>query len=314
MNAPMRIFSSASEAAAGVTRLTWFMIVLSAMIYAIVIGAMCVPIMRRRRRVSEGVDLSERSIRPILIGGLALPALVLAAVFVVAESAMGRYPDPPAGITVHVRAHQWWWELEYEADSHGPHFVTANELHIPVNVPVRLILTSNDVIHSFWVPQLQGKMDVIPGITNELRLVARRPGTYLGACEEFCGAQHANMAVRVIAEDSGAYQAWAAHQMADAGVVRDSALVEGQRLVVGGVCQTCHTVRGTPAQGRTGPDLTHVGSRLTLAAGTVPNTLGNIEGWIANPQAIKPGTTMPTLDTLNGLQLRAVAAYLESLK
>lgn len=312
--APMQIFSSASDAASRVTRLTWFMIVTAAIVYVIVMAAMFVGIARRRDRSPESVDMSERSIKPVLIGGVALPALILAAVFVVAESAMGSYPYPKYGLTVRVAANQWWWDLNYDFPQLAASFRTANELHIPVNVPVRLLLGSNDVIHSFWVPQLQGKMDVIPGQTNELRLVARRPGVYVGVCEEFCGAQHANMGIRVIADDSATFAKWATTQLADAAPPTDSTLLMGQRLFVGGPCALCHSVRGTPALGQVAPDLTHVGSRLTLAAGTLPNTVGSLEAWITNAQAIKPGAKMPSLNVYSGEQLRAVAAYLESLK
>ena len=174
---------------------------------------------------------------------------------------------------------------------------------------MRIILTSAEVIHSFWVPQLQGKLDVIPGDTNDLRLSARRPGQYTGACAEYCGAHHAHMGLTVVAEDPIAFRDWAARELTGGLPPRDSLALEGQRLFVGGPCSLCHTVRGTSAVAQISPDLTHVGSRLTIAAGTLPNTLGNLEGWIANPRSLKPGTKMPTLSVYDGAELRALAAY-----
>jgi cytochrome c oxidase subunit 2 len=313
-HAPMQMFSSASDSAERITKIAWFMIALAAIVYAIVIGAMVVATARNRRRAPSTVDMSTPGIRWIIIGGVILPALVFSAVFGVAETALGRYPDPRSALTINVTGHQWWWELEYALPQLSDHVKSANEIHIPAGVPVRLLVTTADVIHSFWVPQLQGKIDLIPGDTNDLRLMARKPGTYRGQCAEFCGAQHANMAITVIADDSATFARWLERQLADASPPTDSTLVMGQRLVVGGPCSLCHTVRGTPALGRTGPDLTHVGSRLTIAAGTLPNQLGTLEAWITNAQSIKPGAKMPALGEFTGQQLRAVAAYVASLK
>lgn len=313
-DAPLQIFSSASDSAARATSLTWFMIVLSGIIYVIVMAAMIVAMTRNRRRAASSVDMSDPGIRWIVIGGLVMPALVLAAVFVVAEAATGRYPEQRPVLTLHVTAHQWWWEVEYDLPDPTQRFKTANEIHIPAGQPVRIILTSADVIHSFWVPRLQGKLDVIPGDTNDLRLLARLPGVYRGVCQEFCGAQHANMGLIVFADDSASFSQWLGTQLADAPSPADSLTLMGQRLVVGGPCALCHTVRGTSALGQVAPDLTHVGSRTTIAAAMLPNTIGNLEAWIANAPALKPGTKMPTITLFDGQQLRAVAAYVASLK
>ena len=313
-DAPLTIFSSASEAAARVSRLTWFMIVLAAVVYVLVIAYMLIATRRNRARDAAAVDLSDPGTKWIAIAGGALPALVLLAVFVVAETAMGSTHATRPAVTIHVVAHQWWWEMRYALPDLPDHFVTANELHIPVNREARVVLTTADVIHSFWVPRLQGKIDIIPGDTNDLRLVARTPGTYLGTCAEFCGPQHAHMRIVVVAEDSASFTRWLRAQIQPAPPPSDHDALVGQRLFVAGPCAMCHTVRGTGAMGQVAPDLTHVGSRLTLAAGTLPNTLGNLEAWIANAQAIKPGARMPPITGYSGEELRALAEYVSSLK
>jgi cytochrome c oxidase subunit 2 len=313
-DAPLSTFSTASEAAERVSKLAWFMIILSAIIFAGVMIITAVAAFRNRSRSKTDVDLSDPGTGWIIWGGAVFPGIVLAAIFIVSLGAMGRFPESRPVVTIHVTGHQWWWQLDYEFPQLPQQFRTANEIHIPIGRPVRLILTSADVIHSFWVPQLQGKLDVIPGDTNDLRLVARRAGRYTGACAEYCGAQHAHMGLTVVAEDTTSFKQWAAHQLTDAVPPHDSVTAAGQRLFAGGPCSLCHTVRGTPALAQVAPDLTHVGSRLTLAAGTLPNTLGNLEGWIANAQSLKPGTTMPTLSAYDGPQLHALAVYVSSLK
>ncbi|HEY9226680.1 MAG TPA: cytochrome c oxidase subunit II [Gemmatimonadaceae bacterium] len=311
---PMQTISSATEAAERVTRLTWFMVVLSVVVYAIVIAAMVMAIRRNRQRSTTEVDLSRPGVRPIIIGGVVLPALVLTAVFTVAETALGRTSDKRPAFTINVTGRQWWWDLEYALPTLSDRFRTANEIHIPVNTPVHVRVTSNDVIHSFWVPRLQGKIDVIPGDTNELRLLARIPGTYRGQCAEFCGAQHARMGITVVVDDSATFARWLGDQIAEARPPTDSLHALGQQLFVTGACAMCHAVRGTEARAQVAPDLTHVGSRLTIAAGTLPNNQGSLEAWITNAQAVKPGTKMPTLSDLPEQQLRAIAAYVASLR
>ena len=311
---PLSIFSTASDAAARVSTLTWFMTILSVVIFAGVMAIMFLAAARHRHHSALGVDMTDRSHAWIIWGGTVMPGIVLLAIFIVGLGAM-RLPVVPhrSDLTIRVIGHQWWWELSYDGVS-GARFETANELHIPVGRPVRLLLTSADVIHSFWVPQLQGKLDLIPGDTNELYLDARRADTFDGTCAEYCGAQHAHMRLAVIAEDTATFRAWIIRQSGAAEQPRDSTTMSGQQVFMNAACVACHTVRGTPARGTTAPDLTHLGSRQTLAAGTLPNTLGHLEGWIANPQALKPGTLMPTLRTLTGPDLRALAAYVSSLK
>jgi len=313
--APLEIFSRGSDAASRVTNLTWFLIILAALVYVAVMVVMLWAVRRNRDRDPLLVDVSDRPTRGVTMGGLVLPGIVLFAVFIVSETAMGHTGDPDhAPLTVHVTAHQWWWEVTYELPDLSSSFKTANEIHVPVGAEVRVLLTSGDVIHSFWVPRLQGKLDVNPGDTNDLRLRASVPGTYWGTCAEFCGSQHANMRLQVVAEDEPSFRAWLSAQEAPAVEPTDAASTLGKQLFVAGPCAMCHTVRGTDALGQVAPDLTHVGSRQMIAAGTLPNTLGNLEAWITNAQSIKPGAKMPNITTYTGAELRAVAEYVASLK
>jgi cytochrome c oxidase subunit 2 len=213
-------------------------------------------------------------------------------------------------VDIEVIGHQWWWEIHYS----NQNFDTANEIHIPVGQPVTVHVTSADVVHSFWVPELHGKIDLIPGQTNTISLEADQAGVYRGQCAEFCGAQHAHMAILVIAEPAGQFSAWLDNQ-SRAGVepAVGSLEQEGQQAFLGSACVYCHTIKGTNASGKVGPDLTHLGSRLTLGAGTLPNTPGNLAGWTINSQTIKPGNHMPPMD-LSAVQVQALLAYLETLK
>ena len=308
------IFSSVTASAERITRLTWFMIILAAIVYVVVMALMIVAMRRNRHASRDEVSLSDPGPKWVVIGGLIMPAVVLGAVLVFSLWAMGRERVERPALTIDVTGHQWWWEANYRFADLPDQFRTANELHIPVGVPVRIALTTNDVIHSFWVPQLQGKIDLIPGDTNEVRLVVRRPGTYSGICAEFCGAEHAKMGITVVAEDSATFREWARQQLADAATPNDSLTAEGRQLFESGPCMLCHTVRGTSAIAQVAPDLTHVGSRTTIGAGALPNTLGNLEAWIADAQVIKPGARMPPITTFSGQQLRAVATYVASLK
>jgi cytochrome c oxidase subunit 2 len=214
---------------------------------------------------------------------------------------------------VDVVGHQWWWEIVYR-DSQADRMVfTANELHVPVGRPVRLVLSSRDVIHSFWVPSLHGKTDLIPGKTNEITIQADAPGTYRGQCAEFCGYQHAKMGLVVIAEDERSYRAWREAQRRSAVEPVTAEARRGREVFLSTSCVMCHTVRGTIAGATVGPDLTHVASRLTIGAGSLPFTRGHLQGWVANPQSVKPGALMPAT-ALPSQDLQALVTWLEELK
>ncbi|WP_322081198.1 cytochrome c oxidase subunit II [Burkholderia sp. BCC1972] len=220
-------------------------------------------------------------------------------------------PHPPA-LTVVVTAHDWWWAARYPDDAGGSAFVTANELHIPVGEPVAIELKSADVIHAFWVPQLAGKTQTIPGQTNRQWLQADRPGIYRGQCSQYCGAQHAHMALEVVAEPPAAFRAWLAAQRQPAPVPGTDAQRHGRR-VFAARCAGCHTVRGTDATGDAGPDLTHVGSRRLLAAGTLDNTPDDLRRWIAHARQVKPQSLMPSI-ALAPRDADDLAAYLATLR
>jgi cytochrome c oxidase subunit 2 len=221
-------------------------------------------------------------------------------------------PDKAADFRIHVTGHQWWWEVRYQGKTASQGFTTANEIHIPVGQPVHVELWSNDVIHSFWVPELTGKTDTIPGQHNETWLEADRPGVYRGQCTEYCGQQHAHMGLTVVAQEPADFQKWWDGQVQGAPAATSPQAAQGQTEFIVH-CGICHTVRGTQAQGRLGPDLTHIMSRSGLAAETLPNTIGYLSGWISDPQRIKPGNQMPTL-TLSGPQLTSIRTFLETLK
>jgi cytochrome c oxidase subunit 2 len=225
----------------------------------------------------------------------------------------GLTADSPKALQVRLRGYQWWWEFTYLDARPDEVFSTANELHIPVGRPVRILLEGPDVIHSFWVPSLAGKKDLIPGRSNEITITADRPGLYRGQCAEYCGLQHAHMAFLVVADPPEAFAAWQAAQRKPAAEPVDAEAAEGRRVFLQKPCAACHTIAGTPAAGTLGPDLTHVASRKTIAAGELPVTRGSLAAWIADPQTIKPGNNMPMVP-LSGDELRAVSAYLASLR
>lgn len=217
-------------------------------------------------------------------------------------------------IRVHVSGKQWWWEVKYELPGGDTSVVLANELRIPVGRPVEILLSTTDVIHSFWVPALAGKVDMIPGRTTRLLVQTEQARTFRGQCAEYCGAQHALMAFFVIAEPLGQFEAWLARQAQPASVPTDPFLKLGYDAFFKGDCQRCHAIRGTPATSSIGPDLTHVGGRHSLAAGTIDNHIGTMAGWIAGAQDVKPGNRMPSMVVYTGHELRAVSAWLASLE
>lgn len=245
-----------------------------------------------------------------------LLALLAASVFT--DRAIAQLPLANA-LHIELTGYQWWWAARYDDADASRIFTTANELHVPVGRPVIVSLAGADVIHSFWVPRLGGKTDMIPGRRNFMRLQADAPGTYGGQCAEYCGGPHALMGLVVVAHAPDDYAAWLARQSRPAAVVPSAqgplALIEqGRNVFAASGCAACHTIRGTEANGLAGPDLTHVGSRQTLGAGILPNNQGTMAGWISDSQSLKPGNRMPSYAVLSGQDVRAVAAYLESLK
>jgi cytochrome c oxidase subunit 2 len=215
---------------------------------------------------------------------------------------------------VQVIGHQWWWEVNYLYGGVSEHVTDANEIHVPVGEPIDIDLESRDVIHSFWVPELHGKVDLIPGMVNRIRIQADRPAVFRGECAEYCGPQHAHMILAVRADAPDDFAKWLAHAREPARPPADPLAQHGEQVFMNGPCVLCHKVRGTPAQGLVGPDLTHVGSRLGIAAQTLPNNLGTVEAWITHAQSLKPYAQMPSLSMFTGEDALALAAYVRSLQ
>jgi cytochrome c oxidase subunit 2 len=247
-------------------------------------------------------------------GSLAVTTAILGA-FLALSFSTGRALsslDTADAVVVTVVGHQFWWEIRYEDPEPSRVVVTANELHVPVGRTVVVNATARDVIHSLWVPRLHGKVDLIPGHENHLAFRADVPGVFRGQCAEFCGFQHAHMAIHVIAEPPEAFTRWLDGQRAAGVTPTEAATSHGRRVFETRSCALCHTVRGADASGTVGPDLTHLASRTTLAAGTLPNTGRDLARWIVDPQAVKPGSNMPAT-ALSGEDLAALVAYLETL-
>jgi len=292
--------------------LGWISVFVTLIITLLVLGA----VLRRRLRNDDPAALAVKSDEGgmgwlyigVGISTVVLIACVVWTLFVMVAVAM----PARTALTIHIDAAQWWWGASYDSGDPQRRVTTANEIHIPVGQPVRFELHSVDVIHSFWVPKLGGKMDVIPGQTNVTWLQADEPGAYRGQCGEFCGAQHANMALTVFADGPQDYLRWTLHQLEPAPPVQGEEARRDQDAFMAS-CAACHAVRGTAAGGILGPDLTHLMSRRTIAAGLLPNTPGNLAAWVVDSQALKPGSRMPTL-ALSGPQLSAIVRYLQTLQ
>lgn len=267
------------------------------------------------RADDPGALTAARARRLVAWGGAGVPAALLFVLLVcsVVVSRQVSAPPPADALVIDVTGHQYWWDVRYAAHDAGPAFRTANEIRLPVGQPAVIRLHSLDVIHSFWIPNLHGKLDMIPGRENRLVLQADSAGVFRGQCAEYCGVQHANMALHVVALPAADFESWREAQVAPARVPADSLQRAGERAFMETGCAVCHAVRGTEARAETGPDLTHFGSRLSIAAGTLPNRPGHLGGWITDPQRIKPGNLMPAL-RLDGSAVVALVAYLESLQ
>jgi cytochrome c oxidase subunit 2 len=329
---PSAALDPAGPQAERLARLGDFFTIVSAIVYAVVVAFLLAALARRRSAADlarsedhrPGVARSpvvprdlgiERRLARWVAAGVGVTALVLLAAFaasLLTERAVASL-EAPGALEIELTGHQWWWEVEYPDSPPSRSVVTANEMHVPVGRAVRVRTTASDVIHSFWPRRLHGKRDLIPARVTEHWLRADRPGVYRAPCAEFCGAQHAKMTLLVVAEPQERFDAWLARQRRPAAVPADSLARRGAAAFVSGPCALCHTIRGTDAGGRTAPDLTHVGSRLTLAAGTIPNTRGHLAGWIADPQGVKPGNRMPPV-ALGARELRALVAFLEGLE
>jgi cytochrome c oxidase subunit II len=321
-------WQSSGPAAERITHLSIFMTVLFVVITLIMWLLVAWAFYRRRGTLDEHapIDTGGGQIW-IAIGGIAVPLLVLSLLFVLGLQLLTDFPihgmHHGAGSTVmaasmkpeiRITGHQWWWEVEYLNDDLPKQFTTANEIHLPVGRPVNIELVTKDVMHSFWIPALHGKVDLIPGLKNYIRIEAAQPGSYSGQCAEFCGAQHAMMRLLAVAQEPDEYEAWLEAQRKPGNDPTTAEARAGQQIFLAGPCSMCHTVRGTVAGGTVAPDLTHIGSRQMIAANCFPNNDAYLEAWITHAQSLKPEAQMPNLTQFTGEELQDLVQYLRQLQ
>jgi len=304
----------AGPSATSIAWLTWTLFAVCGIVYVAVLVALIFAVLRRRRDDDDSPLVTRRL--AAVVGAATAVTVVTLVVLTVSSIVAGRGLTTPSGagaVVIDVVGHQWWWEFTYQDVSPGDWVTSPNELHLPAGVPVVLRALSRDVIHSFWVPNLQGKRDLIPGILTYLWLQADQPGEFRGQCAEFCGAQHAHMAFRVVVHPRDEFQQWLRQQRQSAAPPASTSAQRGHDVFMASTCRTCHTIRGTDAGSRIGPDLTHVASRRTIAADTLPNTTESLRTWIRNAQLSKPGNRMPP-NPLSDADLEAVVAYIQGLR
>ena len=314
----MPVLDPAGPHAAGIVRYWWLTFWVSVVVLGAVSIVLVYAILRRRSSGSLPAPFTPDHERGTAVGVWIATALTVVTLLVlltgsVLTSRALSSSDPHNALTIQVTGNQWWWDVEYQDPEPARRVRTANEIHIPVGRPVLIRTRSRDVIHSFWVPALNGKKDNIPDHPSSVWLKAERPGVFAGQCAEFCGYQHAHMRLLVTAEPADVFDAWLTAQRAVAPEPMDPVARRGRDVFLAGSCALCHTILGTPAGARTGPDLTHLASRTTLGAGTMPNTIGHLAGWIVDPQGVKPGARMPAT-SVGADDLQALLAYLGSLR
>jgi cytochrome c oxidase subunit 2 len=303
-----------SHQSADIASLFWWMMGIAWVGLALVVALMLLAWRRAHRNPGHGPKEGEKlGFRVVIGGGIVMPIALIAALFVVGDIFVIKTTEAPAKgatqMTIQVVGHQWWWEVRYP----GTTAVTANEIHIPVRTPVRVVVSSVDVIHSFWVPRLNRTIDAFPGSEHAIELYADAVGRYRGQCDEYCGLQHAHMAFYVFADPPARFRAWLANMAKPAPAPTGTQASRGRQLFVSGQCANCHAIRGTSASGHVGPDLTHLQTRETIAALAAPNRKADLDRWIEDSQAIKPGNQMPNIH-LSASDLNAIVAYLEQLK
>jgi cytochrome c oxidase subunit 2 len=317
---PQNFLFAAGAAARRLAWLGWITLITFCVVTVLVWILLVVVIMRRRGSFDEHAPVEPQprtGIDWIIVGGFIIPGVILSVLFVLTLGTLRHFPMSgmmhPAP-SIRVTGRQWWFDGQYLDGDPARRFHVPTELHIPAGTPVNIELATRDVIHSFWVPKLHGKVDLVPGQVNYIRVQADKPGVYEGECGEYCGAQHAHMRLRIIADAPADYARWRDRQLADAMTPDSAAAEHGRQVFLGAPCVLCHTIRGTPAHGQVGPDLTHVGSRGRIAGGMLDNNTANLEAWIVHAQSLKPGAQMPDIDQLNGEQLRDLTVYLQGLK
>lgn len=304
------MLDAAGPQSAAIAWLWWLILFITTGVFVVVMVVLAVAVRRRSLQPSSEATMT----RWVIAASAATVAILFA--WLVASVSVGRATAAPQmadAVTINITGRQWWWQLEYSDTLPSNRFRTANEILIPVGRPVVVNVTSRDVIHSFWVPNLHGKRDLVPGYVTSLWFQADREGVFRGQCAEFCGYQHANMALYVRAVPDADFQAWLGAQRQPAAEPASDVQRRGRDVFLRATCPQCHAIRGTLAGGAFGPDLTHIGSRRTIGAGLLPNTTENLQRWIRDPQQFKPGNKMPAHD-LSDADLQALAAYLRGLQ
>jgi cytochrome c oxidase subunit 2 len=301
-----------SGAESSIVHLWWIMFGAACVGFGVVVFLLFLGWTRRNREAISEDGTERKATALVVVLGIVIPVAVLSLLFVWSDIFVLRSTAAPSpgstALSIDVIGHQWWWEVRYP----GTDAVTANEIHIPTNTRIRVVGTTADVIHSFWVPELNRKIDLIPGRTNTVLLDATTSGVFRGQCSEFCGLQHAHMTVEVVAETPAAFHKWLANMAKPARAPTTVTEQRGRALFLDDSCASCHQLRGTPARGDVGPDLTHLATRTTLAALTIPNQPSSLRAWIKDPQHFKPGSKMPAVP-LDNVQLTELTAYLDSL-
>jgi cytochrome c oxidase subunit 2 len=307
---PQSVLEPYGPQARELAQLWWIMAAGAVVIWLFVVGCAIYA-----TRIRPAVHENFAGTAFIVGGGVVLPVVVLSALLTY-SFLLAREPVATPGdrLRIEVIGKQWWWEVRYLPPGADEPVIGANEVRLPAGQPVEVSLRATDVIHSFWIPNLAGKTDMIPGSVNRMVIQADAPGEFRGQCAEYCGGPHALMAFYAVAMAPDDFAAWLEREARPARTPEEPFLVEGRELFLASGCGACHTIRGIAAEGQLGPDLTHVGGRRSLAAGILPNNVGTIAGWIADSQRIKPNNKMPAFNTFSGEELRALAAYLASLQ
>jgi cytochrome c oxidase subunit 2 len=292
-----------------IATLFWLMLLAAAVIWFLVVGTAIYA-----SRIRPGRHSEVFASRLVVIGGIVFPTVTLALLLAYGLALMPELRAQGDGLRIHVSGEQWWWRVAYDRGDGSEAVPSANEVRLPVGRRVEILLSSPDVIHSFWIPPLAGKVDMIPGRTNRLVVEATETGEFRGVCAEYCGTSHALMAFKVVVMEEDAFADWLGHQAAPAGDLPAGLPAAGAELFRKTGCGGCHAVRGTAAQGIIGPDLTHLANRRSLAAGILPMTAEGLRDWIARTEEVKPDSRMPSFGALPEDDLDAIVAYLEALK
>lgn len=328
---PQSTLQAHGPAAEQIAFLSWFMTILFVVVTVIMWGLLSWGFWKRRGTLAEHAPITEGGGQAwIAIGGLAVPLIILTVIFILGLRLLAAFPihgmhggmnmagmagmeDEAAKPSIVIVGHQWWWEVHYLGESTDQAFTTANEIHIPAGRPVNIELQSRDVMHSFWVPSLHGKVDLIPGRSNFIRIEASKPGDYEGQCAEYCGAQHAHMRLLVVAQNPDEFDRWSQQQRKPAAQPTSDDASAGQEVFLEGACAICHQIRGTQAGGTVAPDLTHIAGRRLIAGNSFPNNTAYLEAWVTHAQSLKPEAQMPDLAMFTGKQLRQLVEYLRQL-